>query len=135
MSQSESRSKLYQEVLIKKKILKAHKEKEFNIEFPKFAFDRICKFYGHEILSPNSFVIYHTLNETTEVKKLNSVSHQVGDKEVNNNLDNLNNFIIMPISFEEYDEVKKMELAPKMNNKTLRNIVKKADITWDLILD
>ena len=135
MSQSQSRSKLYQEVLIKKKILKAHKEKEFNIEFPKFAFDRICKFYGHEILSPNSFVIYHTMSETTEVKKLNSVSHQVGDKEVNNILDNLNNFIIMPISFEEYDEVKKMELAPKINNKMLRNIVKKAGIAWDFILD
>ena len=117
MSESEPKSRLYHEVLIKKKYLNVHKKDAFNFEFPKIAFDRICKFYGHEILKPNSFVVYHTMHQTTEVKKLSSVSHQLGDKEINNVLNMLNNFVIIPKEYEEYDDAKKMELAPKLQRR------------------
>ena len=135
MSESEPKSRLYHEVLTKKKYLNVHKKDAFNFEFPKMAFDRICKFYGHEILKPNSFVVYHTMHQTTEIKKLSSVSHQLGEKEINNVLNMLNNFVIIPKDYDKYDDVEKMKLAPKLDDKIMKNIAKKAGIQWDFMID
>ena len=135
MSESEPKSRLYHEVLTKKKILHVHKKDAFNFEFPKMAFDRICKFYGHEILKPNSFVVYHTMHQTTEIKKLSSVSHQLGEKEITNVLSMLTNFVIIPKDYEDYDDVQKLKLAPKIDDKIMKNIAKKAGIQWDFMLD
>jgi len=135
MSESEPKSRLYHEVLTKKKFLYVHKKDAFNFEFPKMAFDRICKFYGHEILRPNSFVVYHTMHSTTEVKKLSSVSHQLGEKEITNVLNMLTNFVIIPKEYEEYDDVTKLKLAPKLDDKIMKNIAKKAGIQWDFMID
>ena len=135
MSESEPKSRLYHEVLTKKKILHVHKKDAFNFEFPKMAFDRICKFYGHEILKPNSFVVYHTMHQTTEIKKLSSVSHQLGEKEITNVLSMLTNFVIIPKNYEDYDDVEKLKLAPKIDDKIMKNIAKKAGIQWDFMLD
>ena len=135
MSESEPKSRLYHEVLTKKKYLNVHKKDAFNFEFPKMAFDRICKFYGHEILRPNSFVVYHTLHQTTEVKKLSSVSHQLGEKEITNVLNMLTNFVIIPKEYEEYDDAEKLKLAPKLDDKMMKNIAKKAGIQWDFMID
>lgn len=135
MSESEPKSRLYHEVLTKKKILHVHKKGAFNFEFPKMAFDRICKFYGHEILRPNSFVVYHTMHQTTEIKKLSSVSHQLGEKEITNVLNMLTNFVIIPKEYEDYDDVKKLKLAPKIDDKIMKNIAKKAGMQWDFMID
>ena len=135
MSESEPKSILYHEVLTKKEFLSVHKKDSFNFEFPKKAFDRICKFYGHEILKPNSFVVYHTMHSTTEIKKLSSVSHHLEEKEINNVLNMLTHFVIIPKEYEEYDDMKKMKLAPKLDDKIMKNIAKKADIEWDFMFD
>ena len=135
MSESEPKSRLYHEVLTKKKFLYVRKKDAFNFEFPKMAFDRICKFYGHEILKPNSFVVYHTMHQTTEIKKLSSVSHQLGEKEITNVLNLLTNFVIIPKDYEKYDDVERMKLAPKLDDKIMKNIAKKAGIQWDFIID
>jgi hypothetical protein len=75
------------------------------------------------------------MHQTTEVKKLSSVSHQLGDKEINNVLNMLNNFVIIPKEYEEYDDAKKMELAPKLDDIKMKNIAKKAGIQWDFMID
>ena len=136
MSDKPSKTKIYHDILAKKDSLTVLKKDSFNFEFPKTAFDRISKFYGNLNLNPISFVKFNKNVITVEFKKMKTVSHVLEEKEIANIVESLNNFAIVPKNFhEEYTQEQIVDLSPKMNNKSMKDIFKKAGIQWDLILD
>ena len=136
MSDKTSKTKRYHEILAKKDSLTVLKNDCFNFEFPKTAFDRICKFYGNLKLNPISFVKFNKNITTIEFKKMRTVSHVLGEKEIANIVELINNFAIVPKYFhEKYTQEQISDLSPKMNNKSMKDIFKKSGIQWDFILD
>ena len=136
MSEKESKTKIYHEILSKKKQLTVLKNKDFNFEFPKLAFDRICQFYGKLTLNPISFVRFNKSSETTEYKKSESVLHNLESKEISSILDAANCFLIFPKNYyEAYDEGTMTKKAPKMKSKVMKDIAKKAEMKWDELAD
>ena len=136
MSEKESKTKIYHEILTKKEKLTVLKNKGFNFEFPKQAFDRICQFYGKLSLNPISFVSFTKSSETTEYKKSESVFHSLESQQIGSILDAANCFLIFPKNyFETYDEGTMSKIAPKMKNKAMKDIAKKAEMKWDELAD
>ena len=136
MADKKSKSEIYLKILDKKDNLTVLKNKGFNFLFPKKAFDRICKFYGFESLKPISFVHFVKNISTSEIKKMGTVSRALGDREIANILDVSECFAIIPKDYhEKYDEVKISEISPKIKTNIMKDILKKADIEWDLLVD
>ena len=136
MAEKKSKSEIYLKILDKKDNLTVLKNKGFNFLFPKKAFDRICKFYGFESLKPISFVHFVKNISTSEIKKMGTVSRALGDREIANILDVSECFAIIPKDYhEKYDEVKISEISPKIKTNIMKDILKKADIEWDLLVD
>ena len=136
MADKKSKSEIYLKILDKKDNLTVLKNKGFNFLFPKKAFDRICKFYGFESLKPISFVHFVKSISTSEIKKMGTVSRALGDREIANILDVSECFAIIPKDYhEKYDEVKISEISPKIKTNIMKDILKKADIEWDLLVD
>ena len=130
------RTNIYHEILEKKLLLTVIKNKGFNFDIPKKAFDRIAKFYGKETLTPISFVLFNKKTESVEIQKRSTVSHALNQKELSNIYDCSNCFAFTPKYFhEKYNEVQIDQLSPKINNKAMKNIIKKSGINWDLIDD
>ena len=128
------RTHLYHEILDKKLFLTVIKNKSFNFDIPKKAFDRIAKFYGKEILTPISFVLFNKKTESVEIQKRSTVTHSLNEKELSNIYNSSNCFAFIPKYFhEKYDEVEIDQLTPKINNKAMKNIIKKSGILWDHI--
>ena len=108
--------------------------KGLSFEFPKQAYDRICKFYGNLSLSPISFVQFNKNSETTEFKKSESAFHTLESNEIGKILDSANCFLIFPKNYINiYDEATMSKIAPKMKSKAMKDIVKKAEIEWDIL--
>ena len=136
MADKKSKSEIYLKILDKKDNLTVLKNKGFNFLFPKKAFDRICKFYGFESLKPISFVHFVKNISTSEIKKMGTVSRALGDREIANILDVSECFAIIPKDYhEKYDEVKISEISLKIKTNIMKDILKKADIEWDLLVD
>ena len=67
---------------------------------------------------------------------MSTVSHALDEKEITNIFEYLNQFIIIPKNFgEKYDEIEKIKLAPKIDNKAMRNIMKKAGFPLGMLND
>ena len=130
------KTKIYHEILSKKEYLTVLKDRGFKFDFPKKAFDRICKFYGNHVLKPISFCKFVKSVQETEIKKMATVSKVLGEREIGSILDISNCFAIIPKYYEDtYDEVKIAEISPKLKNQMMKDIVKKAGMQWDLLLD
>ena len=136
MEEKKSKSEIYLKILNTKKNLSVSKNKDFNFKFPRQAFDRICKFYGFESLKPISFVQFVKNVTASEIKIMSAVSHVLGEKEINNILDVAECFAIIPKDFKgKYDDVQISELSPKLTTNVMKDIVKKAGIKWDFLVD
>ena len=136
MEEKKSKSELYLKILNTKNNLSVSKNKGFNFQFPRKAFDRICKFYGFESLKPISFVQFVKSVTASEIKIMSSVSHVLGEKEITNILDVAERFVIIPKDYNgKYNEVQMSELAPKINTNIMKDIVKKAGMQWDVLVD
>ena len=136
MSEKTSKTKIYHDILAKKKYLTVLKNDSFNFEFPKIAYDRICKFYGKLVINPISFVKFNKNIKKYEFKRMRTVSHVLGEKQIADILELSNNFAIVPKYFhEKYNEQQRSELSPKIKNNTLKDIFKKAGISSDFMLD
>ena len=134
MSGKESKTKIYHDILSKKEKLTVLNNKGLSFEFPKQAYDRICKFYGNLSLNPISFVQFNQNSETTEFKKSESAFHTLESKEIGQILDSANCFLIFPKTYiDKYDEATMSKIAPKMKSKAMKDIVKKAEMEWDLL--
>ena len=134
MSGKESKTKIYHDILSKKEKLTVLNNKGLSFEFPKQAYDRICKFYGNLSLNPISFVQFNQNSETTEFKKSESAFHTLESKEIGQILDSANCFLIFPKTYiDKYDEATMSKIAPKMKSKAMKDIVKKAEIEWDIL--
>ena len=136
MAEKVSKTKIYHEILSKKEKLTVLKQKEFNFEFPKKAFDRICLFYGKLTLNPISFVRFNKSTQKIEFQKLKTISHTLGEKEIGDILESSKSFAIIPKYYhDKYDLSKISQISPKIKNNIMKDIVKKAGLQWDLLLD
>ena len=136
MAEKVSKTKIYHEILSKKEKLTVLKQKEFNFEFPKKAFDRICLFYGRLTLNPISFVRFNKSTQKIEFQKLKTISHTLGEKEIGDILESSKSFAIIPKYYhDKYDLSKISQISPKIKNNIMKDIVKKAGLQWDLLLD
>ena len=136
MAEKVSKTKIYHEILSKKEKLTVLKQKEFNFEFPKKAFDRICLFYGKLALNPISFVRFNKSTQKIEFQKLKTISHTLGEKEIGDILESSKSFAIIPKYYhDKYDLSKISQISPKIKNNIMKDIVKKAGLQWDLLLD
>lgn len=136
MSEKIDKVKIYQEILSKKEYLTVSKDNDFSFEFPKKAFDRICQFYGNEVLKPNSFCRFTKSVQETEIKKMSTVSKVLGEREIGNILDISNCFAIIPKYYHDiYNEAEMAEISPKLKNQMMKDIIKKAGMQWGLLID
>ena len=136
MAEKVSKTKIYHEILSKKEKLTVLKQKEFNFEFPKKAFDRICLFYGKLTLNPISFVRFNKSTQKIEFQKLKTISHTLGEKEIGDIFESSKSFAIIPKYYhDKYDLSKISQISPKIKNNIMKDIVKKAGLQWDLLLD
>ena len=130
------KTKIYHEILAKKEHLTVSKDNSFKFEFPKKAFDRICQFYGNHVLKPISFCKFIKSVQETEIKKMATVSKVLGEREIGSMLDISECFAIIPNYYHDtYDEAKMAEISPKLKNQMMKDIVKKAGMQWDLLID
>ena len=127
--------KLYNEIIRQKKTLTVFKKNhDFNFEFPKKAFDRICQFYGEEKKKPISFILFNKTVQTFEFKKMSTKSVAFDENQISDIFEISNCFAIIPRYFDKkYNEAEIVEYAPKIDNKAMKNIIKKAGIHWDFI--
>lgn len=136
MADKNKKTKIYHEILAKKRNLTVFKNDEFKFEFPKESFDRICKFYGKLTLNPISFVKFNLNVKTIELKKMKTVSHALDEIEIRNVLELSEYYAIVPKNFKEkYNEAQIAEFCPKIKNKAMKNIMKKSGLILDLLLD
>ncbi len=130
------KSKIYKDILEKKETLTVLKNKGSSFDFPKKAFDRICQFYGTELLQPMSFILFHTKTETFEMQKRSTAIQGLGDNEITEIYNVANCFEIIPSDyFSKYDEMKISQIAPKLKNKSMKQIIKLTGMEWDKIHD
>ena len=137
MSESNTKSKLYNEVASKKKFLRVYKkgEKKFSINIPKKAFDRICQFYGYERLTPNSFIIYHTEEVIKTFSRLKTQKKEIDDNEGEKVLEAVDDYYIVPKNLYEYDEEQQYDLSVKVKSKHIKDIIKKAELDLGEIIE
>ena len=79
MSNKKSPSNLYSQIGGKIEFIRVHKKdnNDFDLKIPKIAFDKICKFFGNERLSPNSFISYHINSEESQLTRLKTMSKEL----------------------------------------------------------
>lgn len=131
-----SKTKIYNDIIKQKKTLSVYKNHDFNFEIPKNAFDRICQFYGKEKITPISLVLFNSTIQTFELKKLSTISHAFDEKQITDIFDTSNCYAIIPHYFhEKYNGAEIVEYAPKIDNKTMKKIIRKAGMQWGLIND
>ena len=82
MSEKGAKKNLYSQLGDKIEFLRVHKKdsKDFDLKFPKKAFDKICKFYGNERLSPISFLSYHIESATSQITRLKTMSKEIDQR-------------------------------------------------------
>ena len=137
MTETKGKSHLFDEIACKKEFLKAKQkgDKKFNVKFPKTSFDKICQLYGNERLSPISFITYHTVEIKTSLSRLKTVSKELDDNETIKVIKTLDNYYVVPKRLREYDEEKQYELSVKIKYKHVKDIIKKAGLGIDELLD
>ena len=128
---------LYEKVASKKEFLRAYQKnnKNFDIKFPKKAFDKICQLYGREKLVPNSFIVYFTQKRSSEIQRLDSVSKELEDGEAEKILEKIDHYLIIPKSLYSLDEDQQMEKSIKMKGHYIQDIIKKAGYAIDSLLE
>ena len=134
---SETKKNLYEQIGNQKEYFNAYfkKNRSSLLKFPKKAFDRISKFYGRERLTPNSFIIYHTEKSKTLITRAETTNYELGEGDANRILGSIEVFHIIPKSFESLEEEEKFEKAIKLDGKHFQNIIKKAGIDSESLID
>ena len=134
---SESKKNLYEKIGNQKEYFNAYFKKDRNslLKFPKKAFDRISKFYGRERLTPNSFIIYHTEHSKTLITRGKTTNYELGEGDANRIFGSIEVFHIIPKSLESLEEEERFEQAIKLDGKYFQNIIKKAGIDSESLID
>ena len=134
---SETKKNLYEKIGNQKEYYNAYFNKDRNslLKFPKKAFDRISKFYGRERLTPNSFIIYHSEKSKTLITRGKTTNYELGEGDANRILGSVDVFHIIPKSLESLEEEERFELAIKLDGKHFQNIIKKAGIDSESVID
>jgi len=134
---SETKKNLYEKIGNQKEYFNAYFKKDRNLllKFPKKAFDRICKFYGRERLTANSFIIYHTEQSKTLITRAATTNYELGEGDAKRIFGSVDVFHIIPKSLESLDEEERFEKAIKLDGKHFKNIIKKAGIDSEALTD
>ena len=125
------KAELYKEIYQAKILLKVHNKSnsKFDLNFPKSSFDRIIELYGHELVTPLSFILF---SNPYQVETVRYSSHNINIRntmQINNILDHLNSYYLYPASYEGLDEMEKMQKAPRLKAKYLNNIANKMKLS------
>ena len=137
---SEERENLYDKISKEKKYLRAYNkgENNFSINFPIKAFDKIIQFYGKENLTPNSFIIYHTIQSKTSFIRQDTVTKELEDGGAKHIFEKLDHYYIFPKTLKDFDENdidKKNELGIRLKAEYFQNILHKAELDFDSLID
>ena len=132
------RSEMYKEFYNTKVFLKVYNRKkiEFDFKFPKSSYDRIIQLYGKETILPLSFVLFSNPFENVETIQYSSHNLNIRSSvQIDNILALLDNYYVYPASYEELDEIEKLQRAPKLKPKYLKDIAKKMGIQFSEMID
>ena len=137
MSELKPKLNLYEEIVNKKEFLKAYnkEKKSFDIKFPKKAFDKIIKFYGDDRFTPSSFISFMRQDSVSKIQRLKTMSKELDDNQVDKILEELDDYCIIPKSLQSLEEEDLFELGIKIKGKILKDILKKANMNVDSLLD
>jgi hypothetical protein len=87
-------------------------------------------------LKPVSFVTFHKKTETFEVQKRSTAFHDLGNNDILKIFDSANCFEIIPSDYlGKYNDFEISQNAPKIKNKSMKQIAKQAGIEWVNIND
>ena len=114
------KSDMYKDIYDSKIFLKVFNRKkyEFDFNFPKSSFDRIIELYGKERILPLSFVHFSNPFETTETIRYSSRNINIRTSvQINSILDVLKDYYVYPASFENLDDLEKIQRAPRLKPK------------------
>ena len=121
------KKEIYKDIYQSKFFLSVVNSSIFDIKLPKTSFDKIFSLYGqNEMILPLSFI--HFCNPTETTQTLISSTRNINMRstmQINKILFSLNNFYIIPNSFENLDESEKIKLCPKIKSNDLKTITKK----------
>ena len=132
------RTEGYKKIYQKKLFLKVFNRKifEFDFKFPKTSYDRIIQLYGNEMILPLSFVHFSNPFEITETIRYSSRNINVRTSiQINSILDLLDNYFVYPASYEGMDEFEKLQKAPKLKTKYLKNISTKMGLPFSEMIN
>ena len=137
MSEKIEKIGLYEKVASKKEFLRAFQKnnKNFDVKFPKKAFDKICKLYGRERLVPNSFIVYFIQKKSTEIQRLNTVKKELDEGEAEKILEEIDHYCIIPKSLYSLDEEEQLEQGIKIKGHYIQDIMTKAGYKLDSLLE
>ena len=139
MSDNKSKSKLYQEIALKKEFFRAYKKDDgtFDVKFPKKALLKIFKLYGDERYIPNSFISYIIHYESTKFQRLKTMSKEINDQEADLILETLEHYLIIPksLSSQGLDEEQMSESAIKLKGTIIKDIFKMAGYNLDSLFE
>ena len=133
-----NKSSIYENILKSKSTIHIYNQKipSFNFDLPKKIIDNIFKFYGKkELIDPHSFVVFTSLSQSSTTITGSSPIQLDSDEQSVKILNTSDSFHVLPKSFEKYDENTQMKLAPKLNNKIMKNISKLSGIPWSTMID
>ena len=122
MSEKGAKKNLYSQLGDKIEFLRVHKKdsKDFDLKFPKKAFDKVCKFYGNERLSPISFLSYHIESATSQITRLKTMSKEIEEGEADTILKTINEFLIIPKSYIHMMKKNNLSLQLKLKENIFK---------------
>ena len=132
------KSDMYKDIYDSKIFLKVFNRKkyEFDFNFPKSSFDRIIELYGKERILPLSFVHFSNPFETTETIRYSSRNINIRTSvQINSILDVLKDYYVYPASFENLDDLEKIQRAPRLKPKYLKSIANKMGLSFSEMIN
>ena len=137
MSDKNTSSNLYSKIGTIIEFLRIHKKdnNDFDLKIQKKSYDKICKMYGNERLTPFSFISFQIKSLESQLTRLKTMNKELEDGEADKILEAMHEYLIIPKSLESLDEEKQFELAIKMKGKYIKDIFKKAGFHMDSLLE
>ena len=137
MSDKKSPSNLYSKIGDIVEFLRVYKKdnNDFDLKIKKKTYDKICKLYGNERLTPVSFISYQIKSEESQLTRLKTMNKELEEGEADKILDAIQEYLIIPKSLESLEEEEQFELAIKMKGKYIKDIFKKAGFHMDSLLE
>lgn len=137
MSDKKVSTNLYSKIGDIVEFLRVYKKdnNNFDLKIKKKSYDKVCKMYGNERLTPVSFICYQINTVESQLTRLKTMNKELEEGEADKILEAIHEYLIIPESLASLDEEKQFELAIKMKGKYIKDIFKKAGFNMDSLLE